>query len=186
VTSPGRGRSGAAIVVLGCRVERDGRPSSALGRRIHWASVAFAAGLGDVVIASGGRAWGSHVEGTCIARELEAAGVPSASVYPELCSLTTAENALFSSRIARDLGLEAVLVTTCSWHVRRAVVCFERVGLVARPLGAEPPPAGGLVKLRRTVHEVVSLRLDAWHLRRMLASEDALSPFDHAAGSRLG
>jgi uncharacterized SAM-binding protein YcdF (DUF218 family) len=181
VTTTKSRRNPAAIVVLGCRVGRDGAPSHALARRIHWAGVAYAAGLGDVVIASGGRAWGDHVEALVIARELEAAGVPRAAIHPELSSLTTAENAIFSARIARSLGVREVLCVTCMWHAPRAVECFERVSLTARALPAPGPPVSALVRARRAVHESVSRRLDAWHLGRVLDG-DAAEPHPFLVG----
>jgi uncharacterized SAM-binding protein YcdF (DUF218 family) len=105
-------------------------------------------------------------------------------VYPELSSLTTAVNAIFSRRIARELGITEVVVTTCAWHAPRAVACFERVGMVARPLRAEPPPSGPFVRARRMVHELVSTRLDRWHLDRVCARPGEPHPFGHAVGGR--
>jgi len=171
VTITKTGRT-AAIVVLGCRVERNGSPSSALERRLHWAAAAHRAGLGDVVVPSGGRAWGSHVEALVMARALESLGVPTSAIFPELSSLTTAENAVFSSRLLASLRATRALVVTCDWHAARALAGFRRATLSAEAMPVPTPTAAMPVRARRLVHEAISRRLDAWHLDRVFASRE--------------
>lgn len=171
-----------AIVVLGCKVESDGRPSAALERRIAWGAAAFETGLGSAVIAAGGRRWSGFAEADVVARRLEALGVPTIAVYPELSSMTTAENALFATELARALGLSRLLVVTCAYHLPRALDCFRASGAVAGGISAPSPPASLGVRFRRGVHERCARSLDVWYLDAVARSRAGGShPFDASA-----
>ncbi len=169
--------------MLGCRVEPSGAPSSALARRARWAAAAWRTGRFGAVIAAGGRAWGPHVEARVLCHELAAAGVPEARLFPELCSLTTLENALFARGVMRRIGSERATLVTCDWHMPRALACFSAAGVRALPLPAPSPPSSAVVRLRRAIHEAVSARLDRRGAWRVLAdrARGERHPFDEAA-----
>lgn len=156
-----------AIVVLGCRVEASGELSATLARRAAWAAVAHEAKLARWVIPSGGRRWGEHVEAEQLAAFLERRGVPSADILPELYSLTTAENAVFSTKILQRAGAKRALVVTCNWHMRRALACFRALGVEALPLPVPTPPSSLAAWTLRRAHELFSGRLDAWMIERL-------------------
>ncbi len=170
-----------AIVVLGCKVEPDGSPSPALQRRIAWGAAAFEAGLGSAVIATGGRRWAGFAEADVVARRLTSLGVPRAAVFPELSSMTTAENALFSVELARHLGMPRLLLVTCTFHLPRALECFRASGAIATGLGAPSPPSSLRARLRRSVHERCARALDVRYLSA-IAQARALGPHPFDAG----
>ncbi len=121
------------------------------------------------MIASGGRRWGKQVEALCMRRHLIELGVPSGAVWVELCSLTTAENAVYSAALLRSLSngrKPRAAIATSGWHLPRALSNFERVGIDARGVAAIDPPPTLLQRVRRRAHEAVSGRLDAAALRR--------------------
>jgi uncharacterized SAM-binding protein YcdF (DUF218 family) len=177
-TRPGPSRD--VVVVLGCRVEETGRMSAALERRATWAHAALRCGLAASVITSGGRRWGEHVEADVLARAFTSWGVPDAHVFPELSSLTTAENALFSAALLRRIGAERAIVVTCEWHMPRALACFRAAGVPALALPAPAPPSSLLNRARRTLHEVLSGRLDRYNLARVatIRARGVPHPFD--------
>lgn len=148
-----------AIVVLGCTVRQNGTPSDALGRRLDLAARAHREGVAPLVVASGGRRWGSHVEAVVMRRELVGRGVPESAVTMELCSLTTSENCWFTAEILRRMGHRRVLLATCSWHLERATVNFRRVAIeaVSPPVAwlTTPPPTW-----RRRARERVNMIID--------------------------
>ncbi len=172
--------TGDVIVVLGCRVASDGEPSDALRRRASWAAAAYRAGLGSAIVPAGGRRWGAHVEAEAMRRWLVRNGVPDDRIFPELCSLTTVENAVFSASVLRRLGGRRAVVVTCSWHMPRALACFAAAGVPTVGVPAPPPPASMLTKVRRAVHEVLSGRLDRYNLERIAAirARGEAHPFD--------
>ncbi len=150
-----------AIVVLGCRVDGvRGALGGAAGRRIARAVEAWLALGARRVIASGGRSWDGIVEADRMADALVAAGVPTAVVLRERCSMNTADNARFTAALAGRHGLERIALVTCTWHLPRALRLFEREGLQGEGFGADPPPTSVLTRAYRSLRERVCMRLD--------------------------
>lgn len=143
--------------------------SEALARRATWALAALRAGLASSVVASGGRRWGPHVEADVLAATFARWGVPRDRIYPELASLTTAENAVFTAALLERIGAERAIVVTCSWHMPRALACFRAAGVRCVALPAPAPPASFVTTARRAVHEALSGRLDRYNLARIAA-----------------
>jgi len=142
----------AAVVVLGCgfRVDREGRLApGALARRVAVGAAFFASlgAPGAIVVASGGRAWHGQVEADAIALELARLGAPGESIVRERCSLSTRDNARFSTDALSRRGLATAAVVTCDWHVPRAVAAFRHAGLEAVGI----PAASGRARWTRRV-----------------------------------
>jgi uncharacterized SAM-binding protein YcdF (DUF218 family) len=92
---------------------------------------------GPVVVACGGRRWDGVSEADALAALLEEAGVPTEKIVRERESHDTFENAAEAAKI---LGDKPVVLVTCTWHLPRAKLLFERAGLrVVRTAGAPPP-----------------------------------------------
>lgn len=143
--------SGAqAIVVLGAdlRAGADGEPDS-LGpyavervvyaaeayRRLHL-PVAVTGGPGDTAHTPAGDLMKAALEGLF--------AIPVK--WDENRSRTTWENAADTAPLLTADGIKAIVVVTHAWHMRRALWCFERVGLQAVPW---PAPRTAL-----RVHEI--------------------------------
>src|SRR5262245_43295700 len=101
-----------AIVVLGCRIGSSGRPMSVAARRAETAARAYLEGAAPLVVVSGGRRWGGHVEAVSLRLELMRRGVPASAIAQELCSLSTYENAIFAAALLETLGAKRVIVVT--------------------------------------------------------------------------
>jgi uncharacterized SAM-binding protein YcdF (DUF218 family) len=155
-----------AIVVLGCRIAPSGRPAPPAARRAATAASAFHAGVAPLVVVSGGRRWGSHIEARAIGGVLLRSGVPAGAVVEELCSLSTCENAIFSAAILRRLGARRAAIVTCPWHMARAIANFREAGVDAHPI----PTAAVEAPLSRRVyleaHEIVCSWIDTRSMRR--------------------
>jgi uncharacterized SAM-binding protein YcdF (DUF218 family) len=157
-----------ALVLLGCRIERDGRPSAAAQRRARALAAAFHAGRAPLCVVSGGRRWHGVAEAEALMLELARLGVPERAMLPELRSLSTSENARGVRDVLAPLGAKRVGVVTCDWHVPRAVACFQSAGFVAEPIPAPSPRAPLSRRAKRAVRERVSYWLDrvttfGWH-----------------------
>ncbi|MCU0567226.1 MAG: YdcF family protein [Oculatellaceae cyanobacterium Prado106] len=67
-------------------------------------------------------------------------GIPQSALDGENCSLTTAENALFSAAILKERGVQKIILVTDRAHVWRSQLDFESVGLSVIPRPSEFPP----------------------------------------------
>jgi uncharacterized SAM-binding protein YcdF (DUF218 family) len=161
------GVRGPALVVLGCKVSARGL-SPAAERRVATAAAAWRRGGHPVVLASGGRRWGTVVEAVEMGRALTALGVPEDRIALELASLSTLENARFSAEILRGMGIGDAVIATCDWHAPRALRDFESFGLRVSGVLAVSPRVAGWARLRRDAREACSEALDA-RLRPALA-----------------
>jgi len=64
-------------------------------------------------------------------------GVPRPAMLLEAQGRNTQGNAAFSKELLQSLGIHRVLLVTSAWHLRRAVVLFERAGFDVVPAGAD-------------------------------------------------
>lgn len=147
-----------AVVVLGCRV-----PSAARGqlhRRAEVAARAYHELCPRFVIASGGRPWDGVAEASALRDYLLSEGVPDSAIVRELLSLTTLENAIYSSEILRAACLSRPLVVTSDWHIARAVACFTACGMQPTARAAETPHRGTFAMAKRRVGERIRRHVD--------------------------
>ena len=122
-----------AVVVLGTRVEADGRASAPLARRVRRGVALVQAGAAPLLLLSGGQSPGGSQgvpnEAEVMADLAREAGLTEESLLLECKSRSTWENAVFCSRLLAARGLGSALVVTDRLHLRRALLCFRRCGL---------------------------------------------------------
>jgi len=140
-----------AIVVLGCRVYDDGRPSLSLRRRTERAVELWRRGLAPTIVLTGGLGTAPISEAAAaaaIAREL---GVPRDALVLEERSTTTEETAREAATVA---DAARVLVVTDSYHVLRAERVFRRHFPEAVGAGCRGPARA---RVRGALREVFAL-----------------------------
>lgn len=142
-----------AIVVAGCGVRADGRPSDALARRVERGVELFDAGAAPRMVFTGGVGEGApRSESSAAAEYAEELGVPADAIAIEERSTTTRENAEFAAEI---LGPEArVLVVSEAYHVFRCERIFRHEFAEVTGAGALSP---AWPRLRGSVREVAVL-----------------------------
>ncbi|HEX3535376.1 MAG TPA: YdcF family protein [Stellaceae bacterium] len=126
-----------AIVVLGAdlRLGAAGAPDT-LGpfttERVVYAAQAYRK-LQVPIAVSGGPGEGSRSTAGDLMRTVlnQDFGIPVA--WDEDRSTTTWENALDTKPLLDSAGITTIVLVTHAWHMRRAVWCFERLGLHAFP-----------------------------------------------------
>ncbi len=155
-----RAASADAIVVLGCRVHEHGVPSAAALRRARRAALAWHDSQTGIVIASGGRRWRGTSEADALFEALLKLGVPERVIVRELWSLSTVENAWYSTELLRAAGLERPLIVTCDWHMPRALACFEHAGIAGVALAVTTEAPGVVARAARSALEGVRRWVD--------------------------
>ncbi len=153
-------RPADAIVVLGA-AQYDGRPSPVLQARLDHALYLYREDLSPTVIVTGGRREGDRfAEAEVGAEYLETEGVPPEAILAEDDGTTTLESLERVHDLAREQGIDTVLLVSDPLH-------SERVKTMAEDLGFEeawtsPASYVELNRTRRTkaqelLHEIASL-----------------------------
>jgi uncharacterized SAM-binding protein YcdF (DUF218 family) len=150
----------ASLVVLGCRVGREGKLSTPAERRVRRAALAFGEGMASRILVCGGKRWHGVSEADAFASALNALGVPGAAIDRELVSRSTLQNARCAAKLLL-LGQRSVGVVTCDWHMPRALHCFRSAGFDPTPIPARAPELPLLATRARALREWCSYWLDA-------------------------
>lgn len=134
---------GDVIILLGGGVSDEvpdlsgaGAPSGEMFGRLITA-VRLQKKLGLPVIVSGGSVFkGRKAEATIVKRFLVDLGVPSDKVIAEDKSRDTIENAKYTMEICKRLKYKKPILVTSAFHMKRAIMSFEKVGLDVLPVPA--------------------------------------------------
>jgi len=80
------------------------------------------------VIITGGELFAGRSEAGAMKEYLASLGVPLEKIFTEERARDTWENALFSKKICDEKGYNKVAIVTSAYHMRRAVLSFEKAG----------------------------------------------------------
>ncbi|MEM9453452.1 MAG: YdcF family protein [Myxococcota bacterium] len=125
-----------AIVVLGCRVFPDGRPSVALATRVRVAVELLTEGRADRLVLTGGVGEAGVAEAEVAATLAESLGVPRSALVLETRSTSTELNARFAAEMIEG---RRVLIVTDAYHVLRGERVFARYFDEVRGVGTLNP-----------------------------------------------
>lgn len=125
-----------AIIVPGCRVLPDGRPSIALALRVRRAVDLYDRGFAPLIVLTGGVGDAGFQESEVAADFAQALGVPHSALRQEGQSTSTEENARFSADIT---PASRVLLVTDAYHVFRTERVFARFYSEVRGVGTVNP-----------------------------------------------
>lgn len=139
----------AAAVVLGAQVRRGGRPSGVLMARARHAAGLYERGEVGVVIPTGGVGEHPPSEAEVMAGILRGDGVPREKILLEERARNTRESARFVAALARERGLEDLVVVTDPLHCVRTVGAFRAEGMDARASAVYGSPMWRNGALRR-------------------------------------
>ncbi|MGW0249689.1 YdcF family protein [Nocardia goodfellowii] len=137
------------IVVLGYGLLPDGGLRPELVNRLTAAWIQAIAAPFSPIVVTGGAPQNGITEAEAMRNWLVGRAVPADRIHIETRASSTVQNALFSTRVLRDLGADSAVVVTSPNHIRRAVADFMVAG--TRVVGATtsmeqlvsqlPPPA---------------------------------------------
>ncbi|HTQ33331.1 MAG TPA: YdcF family protein [Stellaceae bacterium] len=167
-----------AIVVLGGGVHRgDGdKAPDTLGpwslERLDFAVHAYRK-LHLPTLVTGGKPAGAHTAEAALMKNALQDDFSVPVTWVEDQARNTFENAVYSKKLLQADGIDTVVLVTNAWHMRRALWCFDRVGLHAIPypapltyddkrINAYLPGIGGLEDSYRALHEAIGLTYYRW------------------------
>jgi len=143
-----------AIIVAGCSVHQDGKPSPALEWRVRMAVDLWKQGTSPRVVFTGGLGDFPPTEaeaGAALAAQL---GLPKSAMTLEKDSKSTLQNAEYAASILPDAAQMRVLVVTDAYHVFRARRLFARFFRNADAVGNT---YGVWSRLKGSMREVLAL-----------------------------
>jgi len=91
----------------------------------------------DIPIIMSGANKASKLKGSFAIRFLIDLGVPAEKIIEEDKSRDTIENAKFTRNICARLGFTEPIVVTSAYHMKRAIMSFEKVGLKVVPFPSD-------------------------------------------------
>ncbi|WP_330925124.1 YdcF family protein [Candidatus Sororendozoicomonas aggregata] len=116
-----------AIVILGYALASDGSMKPPLIDRLKQGLSAAKANPDAAIIVSGGVPSQGVTEAYRMQQWLIGQGISAKRIHLDDKAKDTVGNAIYSTRILNDLGIEHVTLVTSASHMRRALVVFEEV-----------------------------------------------------------
>ena len=116
-------------VVLGNRVDPDGKPSAMLKARLDQAVLLYDQRFFHTLIVSGGRGKEGFDEAEVMRRYLVSQGVDPNAIVEDHEGKTTQETAINTARYMEEHHLRSVVIVSQYYHMPRCRLAFERVGI---------------------------------------------------------
>lgn len=162
------------IVIFGCAVTADGRPSPALVRRIGYGRAAADLHPDAPILCSGGALGGRLSEAALIAEGLAAHGVPAHRLVLDEISLDTLQNVEAAVRHTREGGHPHVVLCSEGYHLPRIriLLALHRVSARAGPVPWGPGGAPLAHWIGMSLRELLAIPLT---LARLFARRPRLS-----------
>ena len=120
--------SRSVVLVLGARVDADGRPSAFLAARLDLARELYESGKARVILVSGDHGQPEYNEVDPMRRYLIDAGVPGEHVVGDHAGFDTRDSCVRAKRV---FGVDELVVVTQQFHINRAVALCREVGIDA-------------------------------------------------------
>lgn len=120
-----------AMLILGNKVERSGRPSTRLQARLDKGLALYQAGYAPLVVVSGGTGVEGFDEAAVMKSYLVARGLPDEIVIQDSQGYDTYQSARTVARLARQHNWQSVLVVSQYFHLPRAALAVRRFGVAA-------------------------------------------------------
>ena len=160
-----------ALIVLGA-AQYDGRPSPQLQARLDHAFELWNLNLASFIVVTGGKQTGDRfTEAQAAKKFFTSKGVLSDLIFEENTGTTTYESLLAVSQIATERKISRVLIVSDPFHMLRAKLIAQEVGLIAFTSATQSSVIRDTAALRRNMQEAVGItvgrvvgfrRVDSW------------------------
>jgi len=129
------------VIVLGCGIFEDGRPTLSLQNRLETACAYLKEHTGACVVVTGGKGDNEPVaEAAAMQAYLVSHGVDPSRIYTEDKSTSTEENMKYAMSIVDNNGLSRhTAIVTSDYHMLRALWCARELGFDAYGLASPTP-----------------------------------------------
>lgn len=117
------------IVVLGTKVELDGKPSQGLQARLNEAIQVYQQGVAPRILVSGGKGKEGYSEPRVMADYLIAHGIPQQVIFEDEEGFNTRATAQNTLQYMRDHHLKSVIIVTQYFHIPRTRLAFKDEGI---------------------------------------------------------
>lgn len=149
-----------AIIVAGCPVRADGRPTETLRRRVDKAVSLWVEKRAPVIVFTGGMGVSPPEEARAAAHYAqESLGLPPEAILMELHSQNTLDNARLSASLFPFI--QQIIVVSDSYHIFRAECIFGRYFSRVCGAGVTPP---SWTRLKFSLREVGALLVYFWKI----------------------
>ena len=147
------------VIILGARVKGE-EPSLSLQYRIDAAAEYLLQNKEAIAIASGGQGPDEGIsEALAIKRGLQKLGVEESRIILEDQSTSTYENLTYSKELMSDTNQQGIVVSN-GFHLYRAVLMAEEIGLHVTGLPAKTPAISGIQAHVREYAALTKLYVD--------------------------
>ncbi|MEZ0447033.1 SanA/YdcF family protein [Cellulomonas sp. ICMP 17802] len=119
-------------LVLGAGLRPGGSPSVYLTRRLDAARVLYERGAVEVILVSGDNAHANHDEPTAMRDWLVEHGVPASAVVRDHAGFDTHDSCVRAHDV---FGVDAAVVVTQDYHLRRALFSCTEAGIAVTGVG---------------------------------------------------
>jgi uncharacterized SAM-binding protein YcdF (DUF218 family) len=152
-------------IVLGAAVW-DTEPSPVFAARIEHAVGLYQRGQVKQIVFTGGRAEGDRLSEAEAARNYALGkGVPLSAIYLETTSTSTLGNLSNANRIMQRLGMRAAVIVSDPYHLLRAGMIADRIGIVHE---LSPTPTSRYQSLGTRASQ---LSRETYYVTRLLLTE---------------
>jgi vancomycin permeability regulator SanA len=116
-------------IVLGNKVENDGRPSNRLKSRLDRAYELYTGKYIKLLVVSGGVDPGGFNEAEVMKNYLIAKGVPGSGIIMDLQGANTIKTAINTKELLRKHNYKSVMIITQYYHISRTRLAFAKAGI---------------------------------------------------------
>ncbi len=116
-------------IVLGNKVETDGRPSPRLQARLDETTALYQQGFFNHILVSGGVGREGFDEAEVMKKYLVDKGIPEASIFVDSEGVTTYHTARNAAQMMQEKNWQSAMVVSQYFHISRAKLALRRFGI---------------------------------------------------------
>jgi vancomycin permeability regulator SanA len=143
------------ILVLGCGVLPEGRPSAMLADRLQQGVALYDSGVSEKLLMSGDHGQAYYDEVNTMKNYATEKGVPSEDVFMDHAGFSTYESLYRAKEV---FCVEKVIIVTQGYHLHRALYIARRLGLEAWGVASDYRGYAG--QLMRDIREILARNKD--------------------------